>query len=487
VTAPATLDPRLERRLLACPALPTAPAVALELLARCGAEDADTGAVTAAVARDPALTAKVLRVANQVSGSRGRIASVAAAAEALGTNALLAVALSFSLARGRRRADAAGLDLGATWRRALASAAGARAVADAAGADAEEAATAALLGDLGLLALHEVARRDHAAACAEAAGDHGRLAALERERVGADHAQAGALLARAWGFPDVVAEAIAALHAPVARDTRPVVACAAVGHLVAWGERAEAHRTAVAAGLPPDAVDRALVEARRAVLTAAPSEDLADPEACDAALARAREILVGLSFRSVRSAALARETVRSLSEKRAALEARSSRDALTGLFTRAHGEAALATQFAESQRTGQPLTVALADVDRFKLVNDGYGHATGDAVLRAVADAAAGAVRSADLVVRWGGDELLLVLPETDAAGAAIVATRVRTRVAAVAVPTPADQPLRVTLSLGHATRGAGSGFGSVAALLEGADAALYAAKRGGRDRSVGT
>jgi diguanylate cyclase (GGDEF)-like protein len=202
-------------------------------------------------------------------------------------------------------------------------------------------------------------------------------------------------------------------------------------------------------------------------------------------LEQARETLVLLSCRGTRGGQQAREALRERATERSALEPRTHRDPLTGLHGRLWADHALREMYEEARRSGAPFTLALCDVDRFRLVNDGYGEDVGDAVLVAVAGALARGVRDADAVVRWGDDRFLLALPDTDADGAAAVAGRARQRVAQVAVEGPAREPLRVSISVGHVTLRPAAPCGGLAELLAAAEQALGAAKRAGRDRSV--
>ncbi|MEO8197066.1 MAG: diguanylate cyclase [Thermoanaerobaculia bacterium] len=165
-----------------------------------------------------------------------------------------------------------------------------------------------------------------------------------------------------------------------------------------------------------------------------------------------------------------------------ALLAETSRtDALTGLLNRRgfleKGEA----EIERSRRSCKPFCVVIADADHFKRVNDQHGHAVGDIVLQLLANLLRGALRAQDLVARWGGEEFLLLLPETDTHGATLVAESIRRRIAEQ--PLPAGEfALRVTLSFGLAEHRLERGLETTIAH---ADAALYRAKAEGRDRVV--
>ena len=141
---------------------------------------------------------------------------------------------------------------------------------------------------------------------------------------------------------------------------------------------------------------------------------------------------------------------------------------------------AAAGDSARRPRRGPALHRAV-DIDHFKRINDNHGHAQGDDVLRAFAACAAGALRDTDTLGRWGGEEFIVMLPDTPIEAAAGVMARVHAQLASVCLD--AIHPgLRVTFSAGIAVRGAGE---PLAATIERADQAMYAAKQGGRNRSV--
>lgn len=156
------------------------------------------------------------------------------------------------------------------------------------------------------------------------------------------------------------------------------------------------------------------------------------------------------------------------------------RDPLTGLPNRRALYEALQRALDHAERYGRPLSVILFDLDRFKSVNDRFGHEVGDEVLRLVATGIAPHLRSADEFGRWGGEEFVVVAPETDLEEGRHLAERLRESLAAL-TPVP-GAALRVRASFGVTGRGAGEGYDDV---LRRADAALYAAKEAGRDRVV--
>jgi diguanylate cyclase (GGDEF)-like protein len=156
-------------------------------------------------------------------------------------------------------------------------------------------------------------------------------------------------------------------------------------------------------------------------------------------------------------------------------------DALTGALNRHALDAVLQKELAESDGRA-PLSVVVLDLDHFKQLNDRFGHQLGDEALRLFADAARSNLRQSDVLGRTGGEEFCLVLPRTDSATANRIAERLRQVVAAIDLPgAPAA---RLTVSAGIATSAAHR-VGDWNALLKAADDALYAAKRGGRNRVI--
>ena len=159
-------------------------------------------------------------------------------------------------------------------------------------------------------------------------------------------------------------------------------------------------------------------------------------------------------------------------------------DALTGLFNRRYMENHLTTLVEQASARGKPLSVLALDIDYFKSINDTHGHDAGDDVLRDFALRIKRSIRGIDLACRCGGEEFIIVMPETDMTVAAMVAERLRRRIAAEPfVISQGARSIPVTLSIGIAAlRGRED---TAASLIKRADQALYRAKRDGRNRVV--
>lgn len=174
---------------------------------------------------------------------------------------------------------------------------------------------------------------------------------------------------------------------------------------------------------------------------------------------------------------------RELSEAHASLLSTSTRDALTRVYNRSYFNEQFPKEFDRTTRNAQPLSLVMVDVDNFKDYNDAFGHLRGDACLGAIAKALAGVARrsSDDFVARYGGEEFVLVLPDTGSEQASVIAEQARLAVMQLDLSAPIAAG-QVTVSAGCATHVPGKSS-TPNALVQAADAALYDAKRAGRNR----
>jgi diguanylate cyclase (GGDEF)-like protein len=171
----------------------------------------------------------------------------------------------------------------------------------------------------------------------------------------------------------------------------------------------------------------------------------------------------------------------------AVLEEQSITDPLMGVYNRRHLDRRLEEEMGKALRYGLPLAALLLDLDHFKAINDEHGHAVGDQVLRALGNLMLDAVRKADIVTRYGGEEILVLAPHTSLAEGRLLAERLRAGVASKPLvagsETKDGRPLHATVSIGVAALG--PEVKDAATLLKAADDALYRAKREGRNRVV--
>jgi diguanylate cyclase (GGDEF)-like protein len=161
------------------------------------------------------------------------------------------------------------------------------------------------------------------------------------------------------------------------------------------------------------------------------------------------------------------------------------KDSKTGLLNAATWERESMAELGRAVRTESPLAIAMVDIDKFKVINDTYGHLVGDQVLKEIAGALNTVLRDYDLAGRFGGEEFALLLPQTRAVDAFRIAERVRARIAAlsiIAAGSSGGERVQVTVSIGVAALDSGSKR-ELSELLAAADAALYRAKDGGRDQ----
>lgn len=160
-------------------------------------------------------------------------------------------------------------------------------------------------------------------------------------------------------------------------------------------------------------------------------------------------------------------------------------DSLTGAFNRRTFMEMAERELARAKRSGQPLGLMFLDVDHFKAVNDTYGHLSGDLVLREFKLVAERCLRQQDVLGRYGGEEFCVLLPDTDHAGAQVLAERMRQDIEKTMLCLPGGETLRITVSIGVSTIARGLDAVTIDKLIESADCAVYQAKQQGRNRVV--
>jgi diguanylate cyclase (GGDEF)-like protein len=494
------VNPELEAHLRSLVSFPSPPGVATHIIELAGDPDIEMGKVAKALSMDSALSTKILRIANSpLYAQRRKSENLRQALVVLGLNATLTLALSFSLVKSLRAGKANGVSYPFYWRRALLAATAARALADAMHhAMAEEIFLAALLQDVGILALDK-AVPDLYRGGEALQRDHIKLAELEKERLQTDHAEIGGWLMRTWNLPERLHLAISHSHRielsftmdPAQIFERCVALSGPVADLfLLEPEHRQFAETAQSAerslGLEKMAFGQVLgtVGAMIPETEAIFETDLLAEQHPELILEQAREVLMLRNLHALREINTLRAIAESTNSRTLELEEETRRDALTGVYNRAYLDQVLAREFENSTRHKWPMSVAFADLDKFKSINDRYGHQAGDRILQATARILRGNTRETDLIARYGGEEFVVILPATDAATARSICERIVGAFQNTGHVIGSEHA-KVTISIGCATHGAQTSFTSVADFIMAADQALYTAKLRGRNRTV--
>jgi diguanylate cyclase (GGDEF)-like protein len=474
------LPDTLLKAIRSCRSLPSAPAVVLQILDLVQDPNVSTPKLSKVIARDPALVAKILKVANSAwCGVRHEIATLDQAINLLGLNGIMSLALSFSLVQKLRNIKETTFDYQAYWRRSVIAASATLAIGSSLKESSrEELFLAGLLQDIGMLVIGG-AVPDYGELVDSANKDHERIVELEREQLGTDHAQVGSWFLNQWGLPRILVEAVRDSHNTEA-STIFLAKSAAIGSRIAdiWSNPDTDSATASASetftsylGLSPGMMDPILVKTAEDIPEITQNLDISINNAASIIrlLDQARQALADLHLRTIQEIQY--------------LPIQTQRDSLTSLYNRAYLNNALEDHFNRSRSLCQPLTAIFIDIDRFKQINDSYGHHIGDAVLVSVSRVIQSATRDCDTVARYGGDEFVVLLNNADESVGENISERIRAMISDVPQSVSEGKEIRVTVSVGWTTMTPDLNLSSAKELLEIADAGLYAAKASGRNK----
>lgn len=505
------IDPQ---RIWSSQQLPTLPTVACRLLELLKDPETTIEAVTNVVKSDPAISAKLVKSANSsYFGLRSEVKDVDRAVSLLGTTISTSLTLSFVLTDDSLKAGPLAGHYRSYWKQSVVQAAAAETLAVCReGRPNGEYFLVGLLLGIGRLAMLKTIPTEYFAALERANIERLPLRDVEREMLGFDHAEIGAKLMENWKLPQSFSSALTVLNQPLADlESRnqssalsldlAVVMSAAVGDYycaAAKGRALEQMRILestlfAAKGLTLDDYLQKC-ESRIQRTGELFDVDVTDLGNSSELMIQANEQLVQLTLREhisntqsqLQQAALSEEKTR-LEEQNRVLQSQAIHDPLTELYNRKFFDESLAKETNRCQRQASPVAVIFADVDRFKQLNDTHGHAFGDFVLREIAQRFKDSVRNSDIVARYGGEELVILVHQPTEKGLETLANRIREKVAA----TPFSQghtSVQVTCSLGAAIAIPGRRERNVGTrLLGAADEAMYSAKHSGRNRTVVT
>jgi len=478
-----------------CKTLPSPSSVVLRVIELARDPDVSLQKIVAVLSSDPALSASLLSLANSVFYASHRpVEHLQEAINRIGLERTLSMALGCSLASATTSEADPGTTFDNYWQRSLISALIARRLAATleGAVDSGVLFTAALLQDIGMLALH-ASDSDHYRRLYAQAADHAQLAELERAHYGVDHAAVGAWLAQRWRLSERTVNWIGASHQCL--QAAETDASRAGNCVIAAGSLADAWlqgETALSAALSeieelfgidtPTLVD-AMMALQEELPRVAALYAITPPERLDGQrlLHASKQLLAEQNAQLQQDLLRQQQEIEALKRQQQSLSQQVRRDPLTQLGNRRYLEETLEQAFGAAS---QGVSVAFIDLDRFKALNDTHGHAFGDEILCRLATllealcAASGAH-----VGRYGGEEFVIVLSDYDADQARGFVESVRRSLANAAWNSASVTGLPVTASYGVATHGYGERFATPQALLSAADECMYHAKYAGGDR----
>ena len=482
--------------------LPSAPAIAVRILEVVKRDDFTFGELSSIIQSDPALAGRIMKLANSGLYSLPRqVTSIDKAVSVLGVNALKNIALSFVLNKQFQGPRRERFDYDWFWRRSITAAVAAELIATAIGYRSDETFITTLLQDLGILVMFACRPDDYLSVLDEKAVTGLPVTIVEKQVFGFDHQEIGAELLKSWQLPESICLPIRYQHEPSRAPKGMETLC----NIVNVSDRLAAVYYGSGSAKNVQGAKELLSQtfrmspARSAALIDAVAEksveilcqfDL-EPgmlKPFSQILQEANEELsrLNLSYEMLvienrdakhRAERLALELKRA-NEK---LRHYAFRDSLTGLFNYRYFQESMIRELARAERYTHSVSLIMFDIDRFKQINDTYGHQVGDMVLRTVSQHIGRQIRSSDIFARYGGEEFAIILPETSTSGAEVKAERCRELVEGLQIKTGNDT-IRVTISIGVAVHDPAHPTQRTQ-LIDGADRALYRSKAEGRNR----
>ncbi len=475
----------LTKRLRYCTTLPSLPAIAIKIIDLANDPDTDIGILCDHIVYDPALSAKILKIANSpLYKTRRSSTNVRQAVSLLGTHTVIVIALSFSLAESfiKNPAPNPAIDNNLFWRRAITSALASRALGEKLKiTNLDDLFLIGLLQDIGILIYSTIMPETYGSVFAST-NDHDILIETERKTYETGHDELGYILLKQWHIPDNIASACLTSHNQPESNAQAhtLHACAATARYLADyfltpnnSEKLDKLSKKARSWLNLD--EKTLADVIDIMAEGLDSvEDLFDITIIQSfelsgLLAEAKELL----------------TVHSVSKVKE-LEEKSYRDGLTGAHNRTYFDETLNQEFSLSRQHHLPLTIVMIDLDHFKRINDTYGHLTGDGMLVAVTRTILGLIRQDDTLCRYGGEEFALILPNTTLAASRYITCRLKEAIAAISYQSEDSSAIRITTSIGVASYMENMPqFQQPNDLIKAADLALYTAKKNGRNKIV--
>ncbi len=495
------MNPEIIKKLQSCPSLPSPPTIAIQIINLVNQPEIEVKDFTKLLNCDPALASKILRIANSgLYAYPRKVESLQQAIMVLGLNATVTLALSFSLVRSLKTTKGTGLDYKLYWKRALLSGTVARAV----GAtcelhEIEELYLASLLQDLGMLGL-DLAYPELYTSFEYNQACHDLMLQHEWGALEINHGAIGSWLLTQWNFPDRLRMAVAGSddlsRIPESDERAKFVYCVSLAGKIAeifLRKSQDDHfqkvkeEGAKLLNLSPEALMDILETTRKFLpeteqIFEMDLQTWSDPQSI---LDHARDALMVRSLQTLQQVEELKNDNAKIEAQFTSLEEIHRYDPLTGAITRAYLDKALEDSFRHAIEHEECLTLIFGDLDKFKSVNDTYGHQVGDHILQATARILLSKLRTTDTVGRYGGEEFVLILPKAPPEAAEMVCQRIVAGFQETSHEVGSGQQITVTISLGYATLAPDNPYSNVQELLKDADEAVYYSKTHGGNQST--
>lgn len=495
------MNPDIIKKLQSCPSLPSPPTIAMQIINLVNQPEIEVKDFTKLLNCDPALASKILRIANSgLYAYPKKVESLQQAIMVLGLNATVTLALSFSLVQSLKTTRGTGLDYKLYWKRALLSGTVARAIgAQCELPEIEELYLASLLQDLGMLAL-DLAYPDLYATFEDNQACHNQLLNHETQALAINHAAIGSWLLTQWNFPDRLRMAVAGSddlsRIPASDDRVHFVYCVSLAGQIAeifLRKSQDSHFQKVKEdgqkylNLSPEAIIDILETTRKFLpeteqIFEMDLQTWSDPQSI---LDHARDALMIRSLQTLQQVEELKDHKTKIEQQFTNLEEIHRYDPLTGALTRAYLDKTLESAFTHALEQEECLTLIFGDLDKFKSVNDTYGHQAGDVVLKSSARILLSKLRTTDTVGRFGGEEFVLILPKAPREAADMVCKRILSGFQETLHEVSPGQNITVTISLGFATHSKDHPYANVQDLLKDADEAVYFSKTNGGNQAT--
>jgi two-component system, cell cycle response regulator len=490
--------------------LPSLPTVAIQVLQMTHADDLSVADIARVIQNDPALTSKILRVVNSsLFGMSRKISSLQQAMVVLGLRTVKVMVLSFSLVDSMNKKRSRGFDYQMYWRRSLTTAVIARLLADRLHKNlADEAFVAGLLCDIGMLAAVQCAGDLYAPVVAQYKKTKQTPQHVEQEILGLTHEDITGALMDHWGLPEELTEAARAHHqkvggngtglstrSPLPRVLQAASALSDIFVADTYAGHLEHARNEIVQRLPiaGPMLDAVLDEIDTHVKETASLFDLnigqtlSYAEIQMAAMTQLTRLSMAAELERAQTAErerLAHRQVEELNCQNRELTQKATTDALTGIANRAALDRRLVEDTQNCKAHRMPIGVLLMDLDRFKKLNDAFGHQTGDEALRMVGGALKQLETETQFPARYGGEEFAMVVVNATVRELRALAEQIRLTVTRLRVP-HGDRFIPITMSLGVAHMNPDDPGLEPRELVKRADHCLYEAKNSGRNRVV--